>query len=127
MKMDKERRKELKAQAGQVKTKMGIYQLKNKRNGKIYLASSSNLKNQDLRLRMRLNDGRHINAELQKDWDAAGDCAEAEFLFEILDEYEVEDDMDVKRELEKLEEAWLDQVSPYGEKGYMRKKTSYSS
>lgn len=120
--MDKERRKELKAQAGRVKTMMGIYQIKNDQNGKIYLASSSNLKNQWMRQKMQLEDGKHMNAALQKDWSAAGKDADSIFSFRVLDEYEVDEDMDVKKELSQLEEVWLEELRPYGEKGYLREK-----
>lgn len=115
--MDKQKRKDLKAQAREVKTKMGVYQIKNTKSEKVYVATSSNLKNQWMRQKMQLDDGKHMNAALQADYRELGENA---FEFSVLEEHEVEAGMDIKWELEKLEKEWHEQLKPYGEKGYNR-------
>lgn len=117
--MDKETRKALREKAKSVKTFMGIYQIENTQNKKVYLASSSNLKNQWMRQKMQLDDGKHMNAALQKDYQEFGEEA---FKLTVLEEQEVESGMDVKWELEKLEKTWFEKLNPYEEKGYHIKK-----
>jgi len=113
--MDKQRRKELKAQALETKIMMGVYQIKNRRNGKVYLATSSNLKNQWMRQKMQLDEGKHMNRKLQQDWTSG---SEDEFEFSVLEEHEVEPEMNVKWELSQLEKAWLEKLQPFDENGY---------
>lgn len=117
--MDKEKRKHLREQAKLVKTYLGVYKIENKKNGKIYLASSSNLKNQWMRQQMQLDQGKHMNAALQKDYNEFGEGA---FELVVLEELEVEAEMDVKWELEKLEKVWFEKLQPYDEKGYNNRK-----
>ncbi|UUZ78858.1 GIY-YIG nuclease family protein [Paenibacillus sp. P26] len=65
--MDKSKRKELIEEFKQMKTYMGVVQITNQRNGKIFIDSFSNLKNKWFTLKMQLDMGRFANAELQKD------------------------------------------------------------
>lgn len=113
--MDKQRRKELKAQALEQKTVMGVYLIENTTNKKCYIASSSNLKNQWMRQKMQLDEDKHMNRQLQQDWNR---LSETDFEFKILEEQEVEPEMDVKWELSQLEKKWFEKLQPFGENGY---------
>jgi hypothetical protein len=113
--MDKSKRKQLQEEFKQIKTYMGVIQIMNKTNGKIYVDSYPNLKNKWMTLQMQLDTGRFANSQLQKDWKALG--AEA-FTFEVLEEKETDDVTDIKWELKQMEKLWLEDLLPYGEKGY---------
>jgi hypothetical protein len=113
--MDKQRRKELAEQYKQISVYMGIIKITNIVNGKIFIISYSNLKNRWLTLRGQLDMGRFANFELQKDWKDMGEDA---FTYEVIDQKEVKEEMDVQWELKLLENIWLEKLQPYGEKGY---------
>ncbi|CRK81099.1 GIY-YIG nuclease family protein [Neobacillus massiliamazoniensis] len=113
--MDKSRRKELKEEFKQNKTYMGIYQIKNKVNGKIYVDSSPNLKNKWLTLKMQLETGRFANSQLQKDWSQLGEDA---FVYEVLEKKEVEEDIDKRWHLKQMAKQWIEKLQPYGDRGY---------
>lgn len=117
--MDKERRKELVEQYKQIKVLMGIFQIRNTVNGKIYIGSCSNLKNRWFTLKGQLDMGRFANAELQKAWKEQG---EGTFAYEVLVEEEVKPETDVKWELKQMEKSWLEKLEPYDEKGYNKRK-----
>ena len=70
--MDKKRRKELLEEYNKIKTYMGVIQITNKTNGKIYIGSYSNLKNKWLSIQGQLDTDRHLNSQLQKDWKELG-------------------------------------------------------
>lgn len=117
--MDKQRRKELVEQYNQIKVYMGVFKITNTINGKIFIDSSSNLKNYWMKLQWQLDMGRFPNFELQKDWSAMGKEA---FTYEILEEKEVKEDMDARWETKQMEKTWMESLQPYGEKGYNRLK-----
>ena len=113
--MEKSKRKELIEFYKQMDTMMGVYQIKNNVNDKIFISSFANLKNKWLTIKMQLNMGRHPNAELQEDWNELGEDA---FSYSVLEESKQEADMDVKWELQQMEKAWLAKLEPYDERGY---------
>jgi hypothetical protein len=113
--MDKQRRKELREEFKQVKTYMGIAQITNTINGKIYIAAYRNLKNRWLTIKGQLTMGMHVNSQLQKDWL---EQRPEDFTYEVLEEKESADVTDIKWELQKMEKPWLEKLQPYGEKGY---------
>ncbi|NQX64768.1 GIY-YIG nuclease family protein [Paenibacillus alba] len=117
--MDKSKRKELQEEFKQIKTYMGVIQISNKISGKIYVDSYPNLKNKWMTIQMQLDSGRFANAQLQKDWKELGTEA---FAFEVLEEKETDDVADIKWELKQMEKLWLDELQPYGDKGYNRLK-----
>lgn len=117
--MDKQRRKELREQFKQIKTYMGVYKITNTVNGKIFIASSPNLKNRWLTLKSQLDMGMHPNSQLQQDWNGLG--AEA-FIYEILEEQETDEVADVRWEVKQMEKVWLERLQPYGDKGYNKFK-----
>ena len=95
----------------------GVYQVKNIVNGKVLLGSSLNLEGPLNRHKFMLKIGSHPNKALQKDWDELGPD---QFAFEILEEVKVKEDpnFNLKDELSLLEQIWLEQLQPFGEKGY---------
>jgi group I intron endonuclease len=95
----------------------GVYQVKNTVNGKVLIGSSLNLEGPLNRHKFMLKIGSHTNKALQKDWDEFGPDM---FVFEILEEVKVKDDpnFNLKDELTLLEQIWLEELQPVGERGY---------
>lgn len=112
-------KKEIKRKYKDSKQAMGVYQIRNLVNGKIYLASTSNMHAIFNSSRFKLANGLHVNKELQRDYAQFG---EEKFAFEILDYLEPKEDADhdYTKELQVLEAMWLEKIQPYGEKGYNR-------
>ncbi|APU59637.1 GIY-YIG nuclease family protein [Clostridium botulinum] len=113
--MDKQRRKDLLEKYKQLKTYMGVIKITNNVNGKIYIDSCPNLKNQWLTLQIQLTMGKHNKSQLIKDWKEFGSEA---FTYEVLEEKEADDVTDMKWELKKMKKSWLQKLEPYGERGY---------
>ena len=113
--MDKNRRRELMEAYKQMKVYMGVYQIKNNENSKVLIGTSSNLKNRWLTLRMQLEAKRHPNAGLQKDWNYFGP---ENFTYEVIEQKECKDIVNINWELENMEKAWLEKLQPYDDKGY---------
>lgn len=109
--------KDLKEEYKQKKTKMGVFQIKNSVNGKILVGSGLNLDAIWNRNRMELNFGSHRNAALQADWKEFG---ENKFDFEILSEIQEKEGetINYNQEVKKLEEMFLEELMPFGDKGY---------
>ncbi|WP_327953811.1 DUF2087 domain-containing protein [Brevibacillus agri] len=114
------RKQALKQMYKEVKSEAGVYQIRNKVNGKILVASSANLKTINGK-KFMLQHGSHPNRELQKEWNELGADA---FEFEVLEVLKQQDDpnVDVKDALEKLEEKWVEKLAPYNERGYHQEK-----
>ena len=117
-----DRRSELRQEYKNRPRNIGVFQLKNRINGKIFLGSSLNLDKAFNRLLFGLSYGDiHLNQELLKDWQQYG---EANFTFEILDQLKPNEDplYDYKEDLETLEGLWFEKLQPYEEKGYHKRK-----
>jgi group I intron endonuclease len=114
-------KKELKKKYKETLTPMGIYQIKNLVNGKIFIGSSKNLPGKINSNRFQLQMGSHMNKELQKDFVSSG---ENNFFFGILDYLEPKEDpkYDYTEDLKVLEEMWLEKLQPYAGNGYNIKK-----
>lgn len=95
----------------------GVFQVKNKVNGKILLGSSLNLHGPLNAHRFMLKMGSHSNTQLQQEWNTYGADA---FVFEVLAEVRVTDDPNfhLSDELTLLEEIWLEELQPFGDRGY---------
>lgn len=95
----------------------GVFQVKNLKNGKVLLGSSTNLHGPLNKHRFLLTIGRHDNPTLQAEWNQYG--AEA-FAFEILDAFKPRDEpgFSVEDELTLLEQIWLERLQPFGDRGY---------
>jgi group I intron endonuclease len=114
-------RRDLKKQYRQNPPEIGIYQIRNKVNGKIFIGSAKNLKGILNSNRFQLKMGSHFIKELQEDYKKYG---EDNFEFEKIDSLELKDDInyDYTKDLETLEEMWLEKIKPFDEKGYNSKK-----
>src|SRR5690349_9023499 len=76
-------KKDLKKEYQQTDLQMGIYQIKNSVNGKIFIGAGENLPGIINSNRFQLKLGNHKNKALQEDWNRYGEDV---FIFEILDE-----------------------------------------
>ncbi|WP_338590176.1 DUF2087 domain-containing protein [Paenibacillus sp. Y5S-9] len=110
------RRKELQEQAKEVKTEAGVYQIRNERNGKVYIDSTLNLKTINGQ-RFMLQMGSHLNRRLQAEWNEYGETA---FVIEVLETLKQDDNpyYDSKDALAKCLNRWFEQLEPYGDQGY---------
>jgi hypothetical protein len=113
--MDMNKRKELLEEYKQIKTYMGVAQIKNQVNGKIFIDSYPNLKNKWLTLQMQLDMGRFANAELQKDWKELGADA---FTYEVLEQKDIDKVTDIRWERKQILKPWLEKLQPFGDRGY---------
>ncbi|TJY42934.1 GIY-YIG nuclease family protein [Cohnella pontilimi] len=118
--MDRSRRKELLEAYKQLKTYMGVIQITNKANGKIYIKSYPDLKNKWMSIQAQLDMGRFVNAELQKDWKDMGADV---FVYEVLEQKAVDEVTDMRWELKKILKPWFAKLQPYGDKGYNKPPT----
>ena len=114
-------RKALKKQYAQTIQPMGVYQVENKINGKLFIDSSLNINGKMNRCKFQLSHGSHPNTLLQTDFNEYG---EENFEFEILDLLEPKEDAkaDYSEDLKLLEDMWMEKLQPHGEKGYHQKK-----
>ena len=117
--MDKQRKKELLEDYKNIKTYMGITQIKNRVNGKIYVAGYPNLKNKWESIKGQLNLGMHVCTALQQDWKQQ---EQESFEYTVLEQKATDKIDDVRWELKQMEKQWLQKLQPYGENGYNRKK-----
>jgi len=96
---------------------MGIYQIKNRVNGKIYIDSSTNLDGTRNSRLFQLKMGKIVfSRELQKELNEFGADSFEFSVLDVLDKPEPGDN--VKRLLAALELHWLDKLQPFGERGY---------
>jgi hypothetical protein len=109
-------RQELKEEFKQIKYRMGVFQIKNRLNGKVFVGSSTDLKAAWFSQKLKLDTGMHPNSNLQKAWKEAGGD---NFSYEILETLEEKDNKtDIKKELQIFEEMMIEQLQPFGDKGY---------
>jgi hypothetical protein len=102
---------------------MGVFQIRNLINDKIYITSSVDVPGYINRTRFQLNSNSHPSRSLQKEWSEHGD---ENFAFEILEEVEPREqpDYNYRADVDFLEDLWLDKEQPYGDRGYnLKKKT----
>jgi hypothetical protein len=100
---------------------MGVFQIRNKINDKVFIDSSNNIPGKINRHKFALNAGLHASKTLQADWNELGGSA---FEFETIEPLEPRDDLthDYRSDLATLEELWLEKVQPFGESGYNERK-----
>ena len=68
---------------------MGVFQIRNKTNNKVFLDASNNIPGKINRHRFALNVGQHASKSLQADWNEYGESA---FEFETVEPLEPRDD-----------------------------------
>lgn len=100
---------------------MGVFQIRNMANDRVFVDSSLNIPGKINRHKFQLNAGLHQTKGLQKDWN---DLGEAAFEFETLEDVlpRTDTNYDYAADLETLEDLWLEKLEPYGESGYNEKK-----
>lgn len=120
--MSMKSKKELQEEYKQKKFNMGVFQIRNTVNNKILVEGSVNLDAIWNRHRSSLRFGGHMLEELQKDWNQYG---EDNFKFEVLAELDPEDTSikDYPKEIKKLTYMFIEELQPFGEKGYNRGKS----
>jgi hypothetical protein len=97
---------------------MGIVQVKNIKNGRVYITASANTAGTINSIRFQLKMGSFLpSPALAADWKELG---EQGFLIEVIDDLKPIDDPehDYREDLKTLEAIWLDKLKPYGERGY---------
>ncbi|WP_010677938.1 GIY-YIG nuclease family protein [Bacillus timonensis] len=117
-----DRKKELKQQYKETPVEAGVYQIKNTQNGKLFIGSTRNFKTLNgLKFSLSSGTASPINKELQEDWSHYG---ASEFSINILEKLKKKDDpyFNEKEALQALENKWLEELQPYGEQGYNKKK-----
>ena len=110
-------REEIKREYKERSKPAGVFQVKNKANGKVLLGSSLNLEGPLNAHKFMLTIGRHRNDMLQKEWN---EFDADQFAFEILEVVKVKDDpnFNLSDELTLLEQIWIEKIQPFGERGY---------
>lgn len=112
-----DRKQELKLMAKEIKTEAGVFQIRNKQNGKIFVDSTPNLKSingQEFSLEM----GSHMCKKLQQEWSEMG---KENFVIEVLETVKQKEGvhLDMKDALKKMKEKWIEELQPFGDKGYL--------
>jgi hypothetical protein len=100
---------------------MGVFQIRNKTNDKVFIDSSNNIPGKINRHKFALNAGRHASKSLQADWNELGESA---FEFETIEPLEPREDpnYDYRSDLETLLGLWLEKFQPFDDKGYNERK-----
>lgn len=113
-------KKELKDEYKRMKFRIGVFQIRNKANGKIFIGSSSDLVAIWNRYKFQLNAGMHQNTDLQNDWKKYG---EEQFSYEIVDEIKQDDtkETDYVKEARELERLIIEERQPFDDKGYNKR------
>lgn len=116
-----DRRKQLLMEYKQTPLPMGVFQIKNKTNGKLFIGSSLNLPGSFNRHAFQLKSNAHSSPALQADWNQFGADA---FEFSVLETIKTDEFLqeDWRDAVDILEEKWLSQLQPYGERGYNKEK-----
>lgn len=106
-----------------MKFKAGVFQIKNTVNQKIFIGSSIDLDAIWNRIKTELRFGNYLNTELQNDWKKFG---EENFVYEILSEIKQEEETNInyRKEARQLEEMFVEELQPFGDKGYNTQKES---
>ncbi|MBH5317397.1 DUF2087 domain-containing protein [Paenibacillus sp. GSMTC-2017] len=132
---DKAKRKQLTADYQDRERKMGVYQITNNTNGRMFIGGSTNLDGLWNKEKFMLDLGSHSNKEMQKEWKQFGG---ENFTFEILEtvntdgliRYNYKDVFDeegkelgdvakrYRRDVESMREQWIKKLQPNGDSGY---------
>ena len=107
--METKTRKELINEYKQREPQMGVFQVRNTANGKVFIGSSTTLETVWNSQRMKLETNWHPNKALQAEWNELGADT---FVFEVVEMLKKSDNasVDVKEELKVLEAMCLERV-----------------
>lgn len=111
-----DRRKVLLMKWKEQKTVAGVFQIKNIKNHKVFVDSAPNINTLN-RQKFMLEYQSHPNKSLQTEWNEFGAGA---FTFDVLEALEKNPDQyyDLKDSLKKLKDKWIQQLQPFGDRGY---------
>ena len=114
-------RKEIKNEYKEMKLKMGVFKINNTKNNKIFVGSSTDVEAIWNRIKTELKFGSYPNDALLKEWKAFG---EENFVFEILEQIKPNEEVQLnyRKELKELEKMYLEDLQPFDEKGYNKRK-----
>lgn len=108
-------KKELKEMYKDMKIEAGVFTMTNTQIGKLFVGSFNNLKRLN-GFQFMLKTNTHTNKVLQADYNLYGQEAFEVKIVEYLKKKKKA--ILMKKELEKLEQKWLETLKPYGEHGY---------
>ena len=116
-----DRRRQLKMEYKQLTPPMGVYQIKNTVNGRIYIGHSMNLSGNKNSYPTKLEFESYHHQLLREDLKEHGIEA---FVFEVLETIDPEEiSQGLWRDaVQELEDNWLEKLQPYGDKGYNKPK-----
>lgn len=105
---------EVKREYKQAKRPMGIYRIRNTKDGKSYLGFATDLPARLNRHKSELKFGNHRNRELLAEWKTLGETC---FDFEVLDELDHDENSrtDPMEELRLLNEMWISKLRDAGD------------
>ena len=111
----------MKKQYKQTVLPMGVFQVKNLANGKIFIDSGLNIQGKINGCKFQLSLGSHMNRALQEDFNQTGIT---NFSFEMIDYLKPKEDiqMDYTDDLKMLEEMWIEKLQPFDKRGYNQRK-----
>ena len=114
-------KKELRDSYKEMKFKVGVFQIRNSVNNKIYIEGSTDLVAIWNKYKFQLTNGLHPSTNLQKEWTEFG---QEKFIFEILSEIEQDDTktIDYRKEANQLEAMFIEELQPFDDKGYNIKR-----
>ncbi|MDR0926509.1 MAG: GIY-YIG nuclease family protein [Ignavibacteria bacterium] len=116
-------RQELKEDYKKLTHPKGVYKITCTANGKIFLGGSPNLDSKWSNAQFQLDAHSHPNSMLQADWEEYG---ADNFTFEVVDTLDLKD-YDPKKnytaEINELEAMYLEELQPFGDKGYNKMKS----
>lgn len=117
----KSKRAQLKQEYKESRPEMGVFQIRNKANGKVYIGSSENLEAEKKSRLFQLKMGKVVfNRELQAELTEFG---AASFEFGVLETLAEPDKSDhPKRALLAMKLKWQEQLQPFGAQGYNSRK-----
>ena len=117
MNLSTENRRALIRQYKETPRPAGVYAIRNKISGRVYVAGSLDVEGAMNRARFELNMHSHRNKALGQDWIAHG---ADQFTFEVIDRVKESEDPAFDRavELEKLLALWREELQCDGDKGY---------
>lgn len=115
-----DRKRELKRQYKQTMPEMGLFIVRCKKNNKVYVQPTNDIRTVKNGILVRLKGGTHPNRELQKEWD---EYREDAFEMEILDRFETDDrdKTDFKEDLATLQSMWETELIGQGKAIYQKR------
>jgi len=127
MTIDKQKKKQLASDYAATARPMGVYQIRNVKNGKILVEGSVDLLGAKNRLEFQKQTNTNTIFALQEEWNKYGPNA---FVFEELDRIKPPEEGSFdpaerakrKEEVEALAELWIEKLQPFGDAGYNKTK-----